>query len=149
MNANMSQTQKILFTGRTHTKVNHGAESGGHGNVDLNLSSPTAAGRILADVEPHPLAEQLFAGAWSACYITALSIAADKKRVKLPDDMSVDIQIDVAQSGIAWVLQAKFDIHMPGVPQDVAEKIAQIGHDTCPYSKAAHGNIDVAMRVTT
>ena len=115
MNANMSQTQKILFTGRTHTKVNHAAESGGHGNVDLNLSSPTAAGRILADVEPHPLAEQLFAGAWSACYITALGIAADKKRIKLPDDMSVDIQIDVAQSGIAWVLQAKFDIHMPCV----------------------------------
>lgn len=149
MNANMSPAPKILFTGKTHTIVNHGAASGGHGNVDLNLSSPNAAARIIADVEPHPLAEQLFAGAWSACYITALGIAADKKRVKLPDDMSVDIQVDVAQSGIAWVLQAKFDIHMPGVPQDVAEKIAQIGHDTCPYSKATHGNIDVATNVTT
>jgi osmotically inducible protein OsmC len=149
MNANMSQAPKILFTGRTHTVVNHASASDAHGNVDLNLSSPDRPGRILADVEPHPLAEQLFAGAWSACYITALGIAADKKRVKLPDDLSVDIQVDVAQSGAAWVLQAKFDVRMPGVPQDVAEKIAQIGHDTCPYSKATHGNIDVLVNVTT
>ena len=146
MNANMSPTQKILFTGKTHTVVKAG---GGHGNVDINLSSPNAPGRVLADVEPHPLAEQLFAGAWSACYITALTIAADKKKVKLPDDMSVDIQVDVAQSGAAWVLQAKFDVRMPGVPQDVAEKIAQIGHDTCPYSKATHGNIEVVSNVVT
>ena len=146
MNANMNPTQKILFTGKTHTIVKPG---GGHGNVDINLSSPNAPGRVLADVEPHPLAEQLFAGAWSACYITALTIAADKKKVKLPEDMSVDIQVDVAQSGAAWVLQAKFDVRMPGVPQDVAEKIAQIGHDTCPYSKATHGNIEVVSNVVT
>ena len=145
MNANMQENQKILFTGKTHTVV----KGGEHGNVDLNLSSPNAPGRILSDVEPHPLAEQLFAGAWSACYITALGIAANKKKVKLPDDLSVDIQVDVAQSGAASVLQAKFDIRMPGVPQDVAEKIAQIGHETCPYSKAVHGNVDVAVNVMT
>ncbi len=145
MNANMKENQKILFTGKTHTVV----KGGEHGNVDLNLSSPNAPGRVIADVEPHPLAEQLFAGAWSACYITALGIAASKKKVKLPDDLSVDIQVDVAQSGAAWVLQAKFDIRMPGVPQDVAEKIAQIGHETCPYSKAVHGNVDVAVNVMT
>jgi Ohr subfamily peroxiredoxin len=141
----MSQTQKILFTGKTHTTV----KGGEHGNVDLNLSSPDAPGRIISDVEPHPLAEQLFAGAWSACYITAIGIAANKKKVKLPDDLSVDIQVDVAQSGIAWVLQAKFDIRMPGVAQADAEKIAQIGHETCPYSKATHGNIEVVTNVIT
>jgi Ohr subfamily peroxiredoxin len=149
MNANMSQTENILFTGKTHTIINPGSAGSGHGNVDLNLSSPDAPGRILSDVEPHPLAEQLFAGAWSACYITALGIAANKKRVKLPEDLSVDIRIDVAQAGAAWVLKAYFDIRMPGVAQDVAEKIAQIGHETCPYSKATHGNIDVAVNVTT
>ena len=149
MNANLQHSPKILFTGKTHTIVNHASAGDGHGNVDLALSSPNAAGRVLSDVEPHPLAEQLFAGAWSACYFTALGIAADKKRVKLPDDLSVDLQVDVAQSGAAWVLQARFDIAMPGVPQEVAEKIAQIGHETCPYSKATHGNIEVLVNVTT
>ena len=147
----MSKIDTILHTGKTHTTVARAPKGNDHGTVNLALSAPGHPDFDMKfdSVVAHPTAEQLFAGAWSACYITALGIAANKKKVKLPDDLSVDIQVDVAQSGAAWVLQAKFDIRMPGVPQDVAEKIAQIGHETCPYSKAVHGNVDVAVNVTT
>jgi organic hydroperoxide reductase OsmC/OhrA len=38
---------------------------------------------------------------------------------------------------------------MPGLPLDTAEAIAHAAHEICPYSKAVHGNIDVAMHVVT
>jgi Ohr subfamily peroxiredoxin len=144
----INKIDKILFTGKTHTIVSRGTTAGDHGNVDLQLSSPSGPGLDFAAVVPHPTAEQLFAGAWSACYITALEFAAAQKRVKLPEDVSVDIEIDLGQGGNAWFLQARFDVRMPGMAQDVAEKIAHIGHEICPYSKATKGNIDVAVTVT-
>uniref|UniRef100_UPI002AB70862 Ohr family peroxiredoxin n=1 Tax=Paraburkholderia sp. J7 TaxID=2805438 RepID=UPI002AB70862 len=99
--------------------------------------------------EPHPRAEQLFAGAWSACYISALGIAASLKKVALPPDASVDIQVDIGQTGAAWFLGAHFTVRIPGLAQDVAEAIARSAHQICPYSKAVHGNIDVNQTVVT
>ncbi|MBF6025094.1 Ohr family peroxiredoxin [Lysobacter niastensis] len=143
---------KVLFTGKTHTIVSHGnGTPNDHGNVDLNLSSPGNPGleHVFAAVAPHPTAEQLFAGAWSACYITALGLVAAQKKVALPADLSVDIDVDLLQDGNAWFLQARFEVRMPGVAQDVAEKIAHIAHEICPYSKATRGNIEVAVNVVT
>ena len=51
--------------------------------------------------------------------------------------------VDEANSAIGMVLA------VPGVPQDVAEKLAHTAHEICPYSKATRGNIDVAVNVIT
>jgi Ohr subfamily peroxiredoxin len=149
----MSSNAKVLFTGKTHTTLSRrdGAARSAHGELDLALTTPNAEGQDLSftAVQPHPTAEQLFAGAWSSCYITALGLVAAQKKVKLPADLSVDIEIDLLQSGNEWFLQARFDVRMPGVAQDVAEQIAHLAHEICPYSKATHGNIDVAVNVIT
>ena len=146
----MNKIQKVLFTGKTHTVVSQEA-SGAHGLVDLNLSANGSSqhDQKFRSVEPHPTAEQLFAGAWSACYITALGLVAAQKRLSLPADTSVDIEVDLGQTGNAWFLQARFDVRIPGLEQSVAEKLAHAAHEICPYSKATHGNIDVAVNVTT
>lgn len=84
---------KVLFSGNTHTTVNRdpSVQRGEYGVVDLKLSAPGGESLELIATEPHPRAEQLFAGAWSACYITAFEIAASLKKVALPPDYSVDI----------------------------------------------------------
>lgn len=142
----MNKIEKVLFTGKTHTTASRDA-AGGHGNVDLRLSSPDGTEQLFAGVALHPTAERLFAGAWSACYTGALGIVAAQKRVTLPADLSVDIEVDLVQAGNEYFLQARFDVRMPGIESEVAEMIAHGAHEICPYSKAVHGNIDVALNV--
>jgi len=139
----MTTIQTVLFSGKTHTTPR------GHDRVDINLSIPGSAGSEInfSDVQLHPTAEQLFAGAWSACYTGALGLVAKAKKVALPPDLSVDIQVDLGSAGKAYFLQARIDVGMPGVALEVAEAIAREAHDVCPYSKAVHGNIDVVTNV--
>ena len=145
-----TKIQTVLLTGKTHTTASRreGASRGDE-RVDIQMSIPGKAGNeiSLKAIELHPTAEQLFAGAWSACYTGALGVAAKAKRVALPSDMSVDIEVDLGQTGAAYFIQARIDVRMPGVALDVAEAIAHAAHDMCPYSKAVHGNIDVATNV--
>ena len=147
----MAKIEKVLFSGNTHTTVNRdpNVQRGEHGVVDIKLSGPGGDNHEFIAAVPHPTAEQLFAGAWSACYITAFGIAASLKKVTLPPDYSVDIQVDVGQTGAAWFVGAQFTIRIPGLAPDVVEAIAHSAHQICPYSKAVNGNIDVALNVIT
>lgn len=147
----MTKIEKVIFTGRTHTAVNHdpNAKRGEFGIVDIKLSSPGGKDYEFLATDPHPTAEQFFAGAWSACYITALELAASLKKVKLPADAAVDIQVDVGQTGPGWFLGAKFSVRLPGMAQELAESLVHSAHDICPYSKAVKGNIEVAVHVLT
>lgn len=146
----MSKIEKVLVTGKTHTKASTaGASSRGHdGSLDIELSSPGAKpAHVFSAIQPHPTAEQLFAGAWSGCYIAAIGLVAKEKKVELPTDLSVDIEVDLGQTGKAYFIQARFNVRVPGVAQEVAEDIAHAAHEICPYSKAVRGNIDVSLNV--
>jgi lipoyl-dependent peroxiredoxin len=145
-----TKIQTVLLTGKTHTTASHreGAPRGDE-RIDIQLSTPGNAGKeiVFTAIQMHPTAEQLFAGAWSACYTGALGLVAKEKKVALPSDMSVDIEVDLGKTGNAYFIQARIDVRMPGVALDVAEAIANAAHGVCPYSKAVHGNIDVATQV--
>jgi Ohr subfamily peroxiredoxin len=150
----MSKIAKVLVTGKTHTTASDARIiSGNHeGNVDIKLSvpgNPAAGEHVFAAIQPHPTAEQLFAGAWSACYIAAVGIVATGMAVKLPADTAVDIEVDLGQSGNEYLLQARISLNVPGIAHDVATEIAHAAHAMCPYSKATRGNIDVAVNVVT
>jgi osmotically inducible protein OsmC len=43
--------------------------------------------------------------------------------------------------------QARLNISLPGLPREVAQALADAGHEACPYSKATRGNIDVVVNV--
>jgi lipoyl-dependent peroxiredoxin len=145
-----TRIQTVLLTGKTHTTASR-REGAPHGDdrLDIQLSTPRTPGNEIGftAIQAHPAAEQLFAGAWSACYTGALGLVAKSKKVALPADMSVDIEVDLGKTGAAYFIQARIDVRMPGIALDVAEAIAQAAHEVCPYSKAVHGNIDVATNV--
>jgi len=149
----MSKIEKVLVTGKTHTTLNSaGNTSRGHnGNLDIELSSPgnLEPAHVFAAIQPHPTAEQLFSGAWSACYIAAVGLVAAERNIALPADLSVDIEVDLGQTGPAYFLQARLTLRVPGLAQDVATELAHIADSICPYSKATRGNIDVALNVVT
>ncbi len=147
----MEKIEKVLASGNTHATVNRdpSAQRGEFGVFDLKLTAPGVESLEFTATEPHPTAEQLFAGAWSACYTTVFGIAAQLKKVTLPPDYSVDIQVNVGQAGTAWFLGAQFTVRVPGLATDVVEKIAQLAHQICPYSKSVHGNIEIVTNIVT
>jgi len=128
----MATPAKILFTGKTHvTAGSQGAARSADGFLDIKLA------------QPHPFAENLFAAAWSACYLGALQLAARQRKVKLPSEPEVDTEIDLNNAGSAFFLRARLNVNVPGVDHRVAQELIEIAHGICPYSKAIHGNIDV------
>ena len=147
----MEKIEKVLASGNTHATVNRdpNLQRGEFGVFDLKLSAPGVESLEFIATEPHPRAELLFAGAWSACYTTVFGIAASLKKVTLPSDYSVDIQINIGQTGAAWFLGAQFTIRVPGLETEVVEAIARLAHQICPYSKSVHGNIEIGMNIVT
>jgi lipoyl-dependent peroxiredoxin len=132
----MSTTAKVLFSGRTHTTGGRdGAARSSDGFVDLKLP------------QPHPAAEQLFAAAWSACYLGAIELAAAQRKITLPAAPAVDTEIDLNRAGDAFFLRARLNVSVPGVDRAVAVALAEAAHGICPYSKAVHGNIEVSTNV--
>jgi lipoyl-dependent peroxiredoxin len=147
----MEKIEKVLAAGNTHATVNRepNAQRGEFGVYDLKLSAPGIENIEFIATEPHPRAEQLFAGAWSACYTTVFGMAAQLKKVTLPSDYSVDIKVNIGQTGAAWLLGAEFTVRVPGLDKAVVEKIAHLAHQICPYSKSVRGNIEVTTNVVT
>ena len=134
--AKLTSTAKTLFSGRTHTTSGpNGATRSADGIVDLKLP------------QPHPAAENLFASAWSLCYLGAIELAAAQRKIALPADKSVDAQIDLNRDGNSFFLRASLNISLPGIDRAVAEELAAAAHGICPYSKAVHGNIEVTTTI--
>ena len=137
----MSTIDKVLYTGKTHTTGGReGASRSSDGRLDVRLSSPGRAG---TGTNP----EQLFAAGWSACFIGAIGKAAEKYGVTLPKDLAVDAEIDLGLGGGGYHLKARLNVTLPGIEPEVAMKLVGTAHETCPYSKATRGNIDVALRL--
>ncbi len=137
----MTTTTNVLYTAKTHTTGGRdGTSRSDDGRLDIELSSPGSIGR---GTNP----EQLFAAGWSACFIGAIGLAAKKMKVALPSDPAVDAEVDLCKSGDAYFLQARLNVSMPGVTRDTAEALVQAAHETCPYSKATRGNIEVTLNV--
>ncbi|MDB6143165.1 MAG: peroxiredoxin, Ohr subfamily [Pseudomonas sp.] len=147
----MTKIEQVLHSGHSRATVNRdpNAQRGEYGVLDLKLSAPGVESREFIATELHPRAEQLFSGAWSACYISAFEIAAKMKKVTLPADYSVDIQVSIGTVGAGWCIGAQFTIRAPGLPVEVVEAVANMAHQICPYSKAVHGNIEIGLNVVT
>ena len=119
----MEKIEKVLASGNSHATVNRDpdVQRGEFGVLDLKLSAPGLESLEFIATELHPRAEQLFSGAWSACYTIVFGIAASLKKVTLPPDYSVDIQVNIRETGAAWFLGAQFTIRVPGLEKEVVE----------------------------
>jgi organic hydroperoxide reductase OsmC/OhrA len=65
----------------------------------------------------------------------------------LPADMAIDAEVDLCLTDGAYSLQARLNISLPGVEREAAQALADAAHQTCPYSKATRGNIDVTINI--
>lgn len=140
----MPQLTKVIYTGRTHTSAGgrDGTARSDDGRLNIALSSPGSSG---GGTNP----EQLFAAGWSACFIGAMNIAAQKMQITLPADLAVNAEVDLGTTGTGtgYGLAARLNVSLPGLDRETAETVVQTAHGTCPYSLATRGNIDVMITV--
>jgi lipoyl-dependent peroxiredoxin len=66
-------------------------------------------------------------------------------KVRLPADASIDAEIDLCMGDDGHSLRARLNVSLPGLEREVAQSILDGAEQTCPYSKATRGNIDVAI----
>ena len=133
---------KILYTGKTRTI---GGRDGGSvqsddGRLNVKLSIPGSPG---AGTNP----EQLFAAGWSACFIGAMKIAAGKMKVRIPPDAAIDAEVDLCLAEAGYFLQARLNVALPGLDHEVVRALVKAAHQTCPYSKATRGNLNVTINI--
>ncbi len=132
---------KVVYTAKTYTTG--GRESGvsrsSDGRLDVKLSLPGSA-----RIGTNP--EQLFAAGWSACFESAIGLAARKRKIALAD-LAIDAEVDLHLADGAYFLSARLNVSLPGIAHEVAQALVDEADQLCPYSKATRGNIDVAINL--
>jgi lipoyl-dependent peroxiredoxin len=135
--------EKVLYTAKTRTVGGraNGLSRSHDGTLDVKLAVPGSA-----RIGTNP--EQLFATAWSACFESAIALAANKRKIALPAGPVIDAEVDLLLVDGDSLLRARFNVSLPGLARDVAQSLVDEAHEKCPYAKATRGNIEVAVTLT-
>lgn len=130
---------KVLYTGRVNVlNGREGSAQSDDKKLDISLSAPGSKG---SGTNP----EQLFAAGWAACFIGAIRHNAPHFQISLPENVSVDAEVDLTTGEKGFALQARLFVNLPGLTEEQAKLVIEAAHQTCPYSKATHGNINVSI----
>ena len=134
----------VIYTARTRTTGgrDHGISRSSDGHLDVKLATPGSS-----RIGTNP--EQLFAAAWSACFESAIALAARNSKVAL-GEVTIDAQVDLhLADGTDYFLSVRLNISIRGVDHAVAQDLVQQAEQACPYSKATRGNIEVTLNLLT
>ena len=138
----LRQEAKLVYTAKTRTTGGRekGLSRSSDGRLDVRLSIPDSP-----RIGTNP--EQLFAAGWSACFESAIALAARNRKVALVGEVSIDAEVDLNISDGQFSLRARFYVSLPGVERAVAQALVDEAHQICPYSEATRGKIDVSIKL--
>ena len=111
------------------------------GIIDMDLKKPVEMG---GEGGSYTNPEQLFAGAYGACYLGALGTIAKHDGADV-SEATAEVHVNFNKDENAYALSAELHVHIPGLSLDDTQKLADKAHRACPYSKAVRGNIDVKV----
>lgn len=129
-------------------KTIHIAEMIAQGGRNGTVEAPDGNFRVELSTDEQPgsvTPEHLFAGAYGACYLGALLNAAERAHVKVEGvTLVARAHLEEDERG-GYKLNVELRASMPGVPASDGQHIMNLAHQTCPYSKATRGNINVTL----
>lgn len=126
------QTGTILSDGGRDGKID--APSG---EFSLNFAVESA--------DPAATPEHLFAGAYAACFHSALKSAGKRDGLDLNGSTVIcSVHLNEENSN-ASSLSVELRAAIPGVDAIKGEQLLQQAHRSCPYSKAVRNNIPVKV----
>lgn len=133
---------KTLYT---TTMINTGGRDGGRSQAaDGSFSvaiQPPGSGTDAGATNP----EQLFAAGYSACFNSAIALVLKNERkayTRSQVTATVDLHEDPADG---FFISARLQVKIDDWPQAENQRIADLAHQVCPYSKAIRGNVTVAV----
>lgn len=138
--AHVRQREKLLYTGKTHVTGGreHGVARSSDGALDVRFSTP-GSGR------PGTNPEQMLAAGWSACFEGAIGLAAQQLKITQPVEPAIDAEVDLNFGEEGFFLRARLNVALPGLDREVAQRLVDEAHRTCPYSKALKAGIDITV----
>ncbi len=133
----------IYQTSATVTGGRNGKVKSNNGILDLEVRLPKAMGGA-SDDYTNP--EQLFAAGYAACFDNALIYTALQQKIRVKSNLEVTVDLQMSEeSGYQLAVQIEADIQ--GADRATAQKLLEQAHQTCPYSKAIRGNVDVVLKL--
>ena len=133
-------TQATALGGRSGTAAT------ADGRLRVELSTPLILG---GDNGPGTNPEQLFAVGYAACFLSAIRSAAAEAGIAIANDSNVTASVGLEtndQSG-RQALSVSLSIDLPGLDQSIATRVVDAAMDTCPFSNAVQGNVNVSVRI--
>src|SRR6266404_8227595 len=142
----MSKQTKILYTAEAAaTGGREGHASTNDGRLDVDLDVPSEMGGAGG---PGTNPEQLFAAGYAACFQSSMARVAAGWNIDLTGSrVTARVGIGPTRGG-GFGLAAALDLTAPGIDHAKAVELMRRAHETCPYSRATRGNIDVTLSVT-
>jgi osmotically inducible protein OsmC len=141
----MSNQPEVLYTAEatvTGGREGHGRTSDDRLEVDLDVPSEMGGAG-----GPGTNPEQLFALGYAACFQSALlRVALGRKLDVTGSHITARVGIGPLSSG-GFGLTAALDLDAPNIGRDEAVELMTRAHETCPYSRATRGNIEVTLTV--
>ena len=137
-----SSLETVVYTAHTHvTGGRAGSGKSSDGALDVTLSSPGSG-------KPGTNPEQLFGIGYSACFIGALNKAALERKIRLPDDASVDADVALGKTATGeYQLAVTLNVNLPGLDEGLKRELVASAHQTCPYSRMTRGNVEVELAI--
>ncbi|WP_407350524.1 Ohr family peroxiredoxin [Lactococcus garvieae] len=135
--------QKIFST----KMINTGGRNGEVHSPDHSFKLDIAAPGSKAVDATNP--EQLFAAGYSACFNSALDYVKKSRNVDGESTIEVTVSLYNLSQGAVPDVVLGVDIvgHIDGVSFEEAKELLEMAHETCPYSRATKGNIEVTIDI--
>jgi Ohr subfamily peroxiredoxin len=93
-----------------------------------------------------PTPELLFAGAYAACFHSALTHAATKVGTTPIDPTTVRAMVSLIEDDQGgFRLAVELHALLPGLDHTQVQRLMEEAHKTCPYSKALRGDTTVRL----
>ena len=135
--------EKVLY--RANATATGGRDGRGvtsDGVLDVTLATPSELGGA-GGKGTNP--EQLFAVGYSACFLGAMKFVAQRDKLSIPADVSVNGIVGIGPIPTGFGIEVELRISLPGLPSDQAQVLVDRAHIVCPYSNATRGNINVTL----
>lgn len=123
--------------------INHGGRNGEveapNGSMHMKITPP---GIHAEGTNP----EQLFAAGYASCFNGAVQHMIKEAEMTAESTVKARVSLYNLDDG-GYQIGVVLEVHIDGINEEEAQKIAEDAHEFCPYSKATRGNIDVEVTI--
>lgn len=135
--------QKLFETAAYAVGGRNGKVKSLDGVLDLEVRLPKVFGGS-GGAYTNP--EQLFAAGYAACFDSALNYLAKVQGLAISSKVTAHVAL-IQGTPTAWDLAVTLDVEVNGMEKQDAKKLVDLAHESCPYSRALKGNVQVDINL--